>query len=116
MQTRRVGISGEEFASKLLESEGYKIIERNFSCKLGEIDIIATKDSSLVFVEVKTRRSNKYGKPEEAVTLRKIQKIERCGEFYMKFHSNLPKKLRIDVVSIEINGGKVISSKIIPAI
>jgi putative endonuclease len=114
---------GEKYALTLLEKAGYKIIEKNFHSYPGEIDIIAIDPSgwkeggnTLVFVEVKTRWSDKYGKPEEAVGAQKLQRIRKTGEYYVLTHPNLPKKLRIDVVAIEVRGGRVISSKIIKAI
>lgn len=112
--TRNYGKIGEDYAIWLLEKNGYEILERNFRSKFGEIDIIAKKTSdTLVFVEVKTRWSKRYGLPQEAVTPRKIYKIKRVGEYYSLTHPYLPKKLRIDVVAINIANGGVDSAKII---
>jgi putative endonuclease len=97
----------------LLTSRGYKIIERNFRSRFGEIDIIATSSDTLIFVEVKARWSNKYGSPEESVTPWKIQKIKKTSDYYLLTHPNFLKKLRIDVVALEMEDQKVISSKII---
>ena len=72
---RSFGDLGEDYAVKLLKKVGYQIIERNFSTKLGEIDIVTRVGDSLIFVEVKTRWSKKYGLPEEAVTPWKLVKI-----------------------------------------
>ncbi len=113
MNTKPLGFSGENYAANLLTKLGYKIIERNFKVKFGEIDIIALKDEKLIFVEVKTRISKKFGLPEEAVTPYKIQKIARVGQLFSKMNPNLPKKLRIDVVSLLVEDGKVIREKII---
>jgi putative endonuclease len=66
------GKIGEDRAAKLLRNKGYKIIEQNYTTKLGEIDLIAIDVDTLVFVEVKTRWSKKFGNPEEAVNLRKL--------------------------------------------
>ena len=73
MYLKKMGMLGEKIASQYLEKEGYFIIEKNFSCKQGEIDIIAkdTKSKELVFLEVKTRTNYKYGKPVEAVDEKK---------------------------------------------
>lgn len=109
----RQGKLAEDFAVKLLTDKGYKVIDRNFRSKFGEIDIIAIKDEVLVFVEVKARWSLKFGKPEEAVTPQKLWKIGRTGEYYSLLHSELPKKLRIDVVALEIENRKVTSAKLI---
>lgn len=111
---RYFGDIGENYALKLLESNDYKIVGRNFRTALGEIDIICTKENTLVFVEVKTRRSNKFGAPEEAVDKRKLGRIKKAGEFFSLTHPTLPKKLRIDVVAIEVRDGKVTSARIIP--
>ncbi len=111
---RYFGDLGENFAKELLVSSGYKIVTSNFRSLFGEIDIIAVKDGVLVFVEVKTRWSNKFGAPEEAVDKRKLGKIKKAGEFFSLTHPTLPKKLRIDVVAIEVRKGKVTSAKIIP--
>lgn len=111
--TRDYGDMGEEYAAWLLKKRGYKIIERKFRSKVGEIDIVAQDKDTLVFVEVKTRWSKKYGKPEEAVTPRKLAKVERAGQLYSLVHPTLPKKLRVDVVAIEVERGKVTSAKVI---
>jgi len=112
-QTSESGKLAENFAVKLLESKGYKILERNFHSRFGEIDIVAEKDGTLVFAEVKARWSRKFGAPEEAVTQSKLWKIQKTGEYYSLLHPEYPKKLRIDVVALEIEGGVVSSSKII---
>jgi len=108
------GKRAEDYAVKLLTQKGYKIIDRNFRSRFGEIDVIGLKDNVLVFVEVKARWSSKFGKPEEAVTPQKLWKIGRTGEYYSLLHPDLTKKLRIDVVALEIENGKVITARIIP--
>jgi len=115
VSTKTLGFYGENYASNLLLKSGYKILERNFRAKFGEIDIVALKEGILIFVEVKTRKSGIYGKPEEAVTPYKVLKIERVGQLYSKLHPDLPKKLRIDVVSLIIENNIVTSQKIIKA-
>ncbi len=107
------GKLAEDFAVKLLIRNGYKVVDRNFRSKFGEIDIVAIKDGCLVFVEVKARWSAKFGKPEESVTPSKLWKIGRTGEYYSLLHPDLPKKLRIEVVALEINKGKISSARII---
>jgi putative endonuclease len=107
------GQKAENLACDLLHQNGYKIIDRNFHSRFGEIDIVALKDNTLIFVEVKARQSLKYGMPEEAVTRQKLYKIRRTGEYYSILYPELPKKLRIDVVALIIENGQVVSSKII---
>lgn len=107
------GKNGENIACDLLNQNGYKIIDRNFRSRFGEIDIVAIDKDTLVFVEVKTRQSLRFGLPQEAVTPQKIYKIKKTGEYYSLIHPDLPKKLRVDVVAIVIEMDKVIYSKII---
>lgn len=111
--TRSFGNLGEDYAVSLLKKAGYKILERNFRSKFGEIDIVARQDDTLVFVEVKARWSKRFGNPEEAVTPKKLFKIKKTAEYFSLTHPSLPKKLRIDIVAIDIDRGKVVSSKII---
>ncbi len=111
--TKKAGNAAEDFAVKLLLNKGYKIIDRNFRSRFGEIDIVALKDEYLVFVEVKARWNLNYGYPEEAVNSKKIWKIGKTGEYYSILHPELPKKLRIDVVSLIINDGEITNAKII---
>lgn len=115
-QTSKWGKLAEDYACNLLIRNSYCLVERNFRSKFGEIDIVATKDNTLIFVEVKARWSTKFGAPEEAVTRQKLWKIKRTGEFYSLTHPILPKKLRIDVVSIVIEDGYIASEKIIPVV
>ncbi|MDO8503120.1 MAG: YraN family protein [bacterium] len=111
--TIQAGKLGEDAAVKLLEREGYKILDRNFRSRVGEIDIISQDGNTLVFVEVKTRWSKKFGYPEEAVTPRKLWAIGRTGEYYKLTHPNTPDLLRIDVVAIEVEQGRIVAGKII---
>ena len=115
MTSKATGVSGEKFAQRLLIKKGYKIIQNNFSCKIGEIDIIAILGDTLIFVEVKTRKTSKFGLPQEAVNTHKLQKIAKVGEYYTLTHPNLPKK-KIDVVSIVVTNGTITSSQIISVI
>lgn len=112
-KTSTLGKLAENFAVKLLAEKDYNVIERNFRSKFGEIDIVALKDDYLIFVEVKARWSSKFGRPEEAVNASKLWKIGRTGEYYSLLHPDLPKKLRIEVLALEIESGRVVSSKLI---
>ena len=83
---RKIGKIGEDKACDFLTRKGYRIIDRNFSCKQGEIDIVAiSKLNELVFVEVKTRRNLKYGTPCEAVTYNKTKHIVTSSKVYIYF-------------------------------
>ena len=80
---KNVGDYGEEFAAQLLENSGYRIIERNYAVKVGEIDIIAIRDGVIHFIEVKTRTGDQYGYPSEAVNSIKQNRIRRAAEQYL---------------------------------
>lgn len=97
---RMVGLEGEAVARRFLEGLGFRIVEENFSCRLGEIDLIAQDGEVLVFVEVKARRSVRFGSPAEAVHARKQRQILRVAEAYMKEH-RLRVPCRVDVVAVE---------------
>jgi len=96
----RLGKCGEEIAVDFLKEQGYKIIARNYKSRFGEIDIIARDKDTLCFVEVKTRHSDKYGLPEEAVTRLKQRQIAKSALSFLKARALLDKKARFDVVSI----------------
>lgn len=99
---------GEDKASFFLQKNGFKIIERNFRKGYGEIDIIAidstdSKEKVLVFIEVKTRKSNSYGSPLEAVTPWKLKSVTKLAHFYKLIHPNLPDSMRIDAISVVLS-------------
>jgi putative endonuclease len=83
MNTKALGIKGEDMASVVLMEKGYDIIARNYVTRFGEIDIIAKKGETLIFCEVKTRLSDSQGKGREAVDQRKQEKIRRCAEIFL---------------------------------
>jgi putative endonuclease len=102
---RHTGESGESVAVRFLKKNGYKIIEQNYRCKLGEIDIIARDGRVLAFVEVKARRTDKFGGPKRAVTPRKQRKISMVALKYLKETEQMGKKARFDVVAIRLLPG-----------
>ena len=99
-QRHETGKIGENIAAKYLQENGYHIIQRNFQCNQGEIDIIAKENEEYVFIEVKTRTNIKYGKPKEAVNTAKKKHIYQSVEYYTysKHIENQP--IRIDVIEI----------------
>lgn len=104
---KRLGNRGEEIAVKYLLKKGYYILDRNFYTRWGELDIICSdSDNSVIFVEVKTRRSTKYGFPEEAITLGKQQKIKKAALIYLSSKKGLFKEIRFDVVAILVDDRK----------
>ncbi len=101
MNKRKVGAKYEERAAEFLRDQGYVILEKNFSCRLGEIDLIGRSDGYLCFIEVKYRSGSEYGFPSEAIDNRKIKKIVRSALTYMNFHKLSPDTAcRFDVVVI----------------
>jgi len=104
-QNKQKGDLGEEIATKYLIKKGYRIIKRNFRCKLGEVDIIARKDNDLVFIEVKTKTSNFFGTPEEMVDYGKLKKINNVIDYFLCFwKGEAALNIRVDVVAVEIDG------------
>ncbi len=101
MNNRVKGKLGELIAANFLSKKGIKIIERNYLNKLGEIDLIGIENETIIFIEVKLRYSNRYGKPFEAVDKKKLDRIRNCGLFYILNLKKKNIKIRIDVVSIE---------------
>ena len=99
---RHTGESGESIAVKFLKKNGYKIIEQNYRCKLGEIDIIARDGRVLTFIEVKARRTGGFGGPKWAVTPQKQRKISMVALQYLKETEQMEKKARFDVVAIQL--------------
>ena len=97
-----LGKKGEELAITQLEALKYKILERNFKCRLGEIDIIARDKSTLVFIEVKTRATKDFGGPAAAVHERKQRQLSKVALVYLsqKKLFNIP--ARFDVVAVEL--------------
>ena len=103
MDNKEIGKLGENFAADYLLANGYRIIERNFTCKTGEIDIIAYKDGAVSMVEVKTRRNYNFGRACLAVNGKKQEKLRRTAEYYMSFVLKRTLDIKIDVIEININ-------------
>lgn len=102
-EKKNTGDVGEKIATSLLITKGYEIVAKNFRGRTGEIDIVAVDTDTLVFVEVKTRHSNAFGAPEEAVTKKKLKAIENVGHFFRLKYKGLPEAERIDVVAIVLD-------------
>ena len=101
-----LGKRGEDEAVRYLERKGYKIIERNFMCRQGEIDIIALDKNYIVFIEIKSRTSTEYGLPSESVTERKIKHMTKAIQYYL-YKRNLEKEnIRIDVMEVYVKEEK----------
>lgn len=101
MNTRQVGDYNEVLAEEYLKAAGYRILERNFRCKLGEVDIIALHQDTLVFVEVKYRAVDDHGQPSDAVNHQKQVRISNVASYYVHTHKKYSNSnCRFDVVSI----------------
>ncbi len=101
MQKNIYGKRSEIIAQNYLKKNGYKILETNYSTKLGEIDIIAKdKDGYIVFLEVKSRMSRKFGDPFDAIDYKKQQKIRNVATMYLKSHNLLNTNCRFDAIAI----------------
>ena len=104
METQLIGNLGEDAACEFLKNNGYFILQRNFRCKAGEIDIIAVKDGCTVFVEVKTRKNSGYGYASEFVDYRKQEKIRRAAMYFIKSDDA---DMRFDVIEVYHSGAVV---------
>lgn len=97
---REVGTDYEEKAAEILKTRGYQILEKNFHCRMGEIDLIAKENGYLVFVEVKYRADTHMGEPQEAVHYRKQKKICKAAAYYcMRHHIGAEQPCRFDVAA-----------------
>lgn len=103
--TKNLGDFGEAEAVLYLSSKGYEILERNFRCRIGEIDIITKEGETFVFVEVKTKSNLNFGLPEEMVNNKKQQKIIKIAQFWLKENEKENTDWRIDVLAIISEGG-----------
>lgn len=95
-----LGERGEMAACGFLKKHGYEILEKNYKCKLGEIDVIARRRGRLAFIEIKTRTSTQRGTPQDAVDLRKQEKIFKVAQWYMKEKKVGEIPVAFDVVAI----------------
>ena len=100
LYNQTLGKIGEQKACKYLKIKGYYILERNFKCKMGEIDIIAKDKNEIVFVEVKTRTSFKYGMPSEAINYNKREHIYRVARYYILKNNLVNDAIRFDAIEV----------------
>ena len=104
MTNKTIGKYGEEIAKNFLIKQGFKILETNYHySKIAEIDIIATKNNIIHFVEVKTRTQKKFGAPFEAINKNKLQQIYTCAKFYMQNMKKTYSKMQIDAIGVILN-------------
>ena len=100
MEKKELGKKGEDLALRFLKKGGYQIIERNYVCKMGEMDIIAREKDILAFIEVKTRTSTTFGPPQLAVNPKKQSQMSKVALYFLKEKKLEDAKARFDVVAI----------------
>jgi putative endonuclease len=103
MRRKDTGVLGEKLAGDFLRRRGYHILEANYRCPAGEVDLVARHGDFLVFIEVRTKRSHEFGTPEESITATKKERLRTVAAHYQQTHHNLPQLWRIDVVAVELN-------------
>jgi putative endonuclease len=101
MDRKRLGQHGEQAAARYLINEGYVILDQNWRSEHGEIDLIAQSANELVFVEVRTRASSRYGTPEDSLTQDKAKRLILTAQAYLEAHSSDQTNWRIDLIAIE---------------
>ncbi|MBO8128184.1 MAG: YraN family protein [Peptococcaceae bacterium] len=97
---KRQGKSAEDLAVQFLRKRGLTILQRNYRCRIGEIDIIALDGDTLVFVEVRSRSSSRFGFPQDTVNFRKQQKCKRVAECYLVSRQKTASFCRFDVIGV----------------
>lgn len=99
-ENKIIGAQGEKIARQYLRKKGYEIIDKNFYCRFGEIDIVAKFDQEIVFVEVKTRKQIKYGNAAESVTIQKQNHIYKAAEMYIYMNLLYDFQISLDVIEV----------------
>jgi Predicted endonuclease distantly related to archaeal Holliday junction resolvase len=99
---KETGKRGEDLAVAHLKKAGYRIIERNYRCTLGEIDIVAKDDGDLVFVEVRSVKSERFGEPQESIGIEKRKKLSRLSLYYLQDKGLDDCNARFDIVSVKM--------------
>lgn len=105
---QKLGQTGEDLACDYLINKGFVLIQRNFKARYGEIDIIVKEKNTFVFVEVKTRRSDAFGAPEEAITRKKLSEVIKTAQFFLQINNLHNVSWRVDVISILFSDASVI--------
>ena len=101
---RRLGDAGERYAARLLEAAGHTVLARQWRCPEGELDLVTLDGDELVFVEVRTRRGDRFGTPEESVDPRKAARLLRLGDHYLAAHPEHERRIwRVDLVAIVLD-------------
>ena len=101
------GDFGEEMACKYIKKNGYKLLEKNFRTKFGEVDLIGIDDDTICFIEVKARSSSDYGNPEEFVTKRKQKRLWKTASIYINKKTHELENYRFDVISVDLENEEI---------
>ena len=104
---KKLGKFGENLACKYLKNNGFEIIERNYQCRYGEIDIIAEKENTIYFFEVKSRRIYSFGEPEESITSDKVNKIVLSAKYYLNNKKLYNLSCQFDAIAINIYSNNI---------
>lgn len=104
---RALGARGEDATAARYEADGYEVLDRNWRCRDGELDLIVTRGGVVVFCEVKTRSSDRFGAPVEAVTRDKRRRIRRLAARWLGEHPHTARELRFDVASVMLRNGRL---------
>lgn len=107
--TRRIGEWGEQAAAAHIQTLGWQIVDRNWRCGIGELDLVASQDlDTLVFIEVKCRSGRGFGDPLEAITRAKLGKLRELSALWLQSHALHPREIRLDAIGVlRIPGGGV---------
>jgi len=103
MKRKDTGNLGEKLAKDYLKKRGYRILETNYNCPHGEVDIITMHKDFLVFTEVRTKTSTEFGTPEESITRTKKERMRASALHYIQTHDGLPQSWRIDFIAVEMD-------------
>lgn len=103
---KELGCLGEQIVSHYLEKIGYQVLERNYYCRQGEIDIVAKDGDEIVFIEVKTRKSNNFGRPSEAVNYMKVKHMYSVAGYFLYKFGLFDVFVRFDVIEVLLENGK----------
>ena len=103
---RALGPTGEDAARDWYRRRGYRVVARNWRCRLGEIDLALERGGVLVFCEVKTRRESVFGGGYESVTWKKRAKLRALAEAFLQANGSFPRAIRFDVASVAIRGAR----------
>jgi len=103
---KNLGKFGERVAAQYLSNKGYRILENNYTCPLGELDLIAEKGNRLIFIEVRTRRGSSFGRAEETIGREKQKRVRRLAQYYLAAAGCEERAVQFDIVAVQVHIGK----------